>query len=206
MTDLLLIRHGQAPHNVQGRWEGWGAAPLTGEGERQAGAVARRLAWWLPPVSRLYASPLTRAWQTAHPIAQRLGLDAVAHDGLREIDFGKVSGLTQEAFRESMPEIYARWQERTDLTFQYPGGEQRQEFFQRVARALDEIVGGHPDETVVVVSHGGTLRAGLAHLLPDTMTDWWGYALDNGSLTYVRAGHGGIHLVALNDRRHLEAD
>jgi alpha-ribazole phosphatase len=147
---------------------------------------------------------LNRAWQTAQPIAQRLGLDATTHDGLREIDFGEVSGLTQEAFRESMPEIYARWQDRTDLTFQYPGGEQRRGFFQRVAGALDKIVGQHPDETVAVVSHGGTLRAGLAHLLPDTMNDWWSYALDNASLTYVRTGRGANFLIALNDCQHLE--
>ncbi|MFC2045988.1 histidine phosphatase family protein [Chloroflexota bacterium] len=206
MTDLLLIRHGQAPHNIQGRWEGWGASPLTAEGERQAEAVSRRLALWLPPIRRLYASPLKRAWQTAQPIAQRLGLEPITHSGLREIDFGEVSGLTQGDFREAMPEVYARWQDRTDLTFQYPGGEQRQQFFQRVARALDEIVGEHPAETVAAVSHGGTLRAGLAYLLPDTMTDWWGYALDNCSLTFVRAGHGGNDLVALNDCHHLEAE
>lgn len=204
MTELLLIRHGQAPHNVQGRWEGWGATPLTEEGKRQAEAVSCRLGSWMPPISCLYASPLNRAWQTAQPIAQRLGLEAIAHDGLQEIDFGEVSGLTLEAFRESMPDVYARWQDRTDLTFRYPGGEQRQGFFQRVARALDEIVGRHPGETVAVVSHGGALRAGLAHLLPDSMTDWWGYALDNASLTHVRTGNRGNHLVALNDCQHLD--
>jgi broad specificity phosphatase PhoE len=203
VTELLLIRHGQAPHNVQGRWEGWGATPLTEEGQRQAEAVSRRLGSWTLPISRLYASPLNRAWQTAQPIARRLGLDAIAHDGLREIDFGEVSGLTLDAFRESMPGVYARWQDRTDLTFRFPRGEQRRGFFQRVARALDEIVGQHSGETVAVVSHGGALRAGLAHLLPDTMNDWWSYALDNGSLTYVRTGHLGNHLVTLNDCQHL---
>jgi broad specificity phosphatase PhoE len=204
VTELLLIRHGQAPHNVQGRWEGWGATPLTQEGKRQAEALSRRLGSWMPLISFLYASPLHRAWQTAQPIAQRLGLEAIAHDDLQEINFGEVSGLTLEAFRESMPDEFPRWQDRTDLTFQFPDGEQRQAFFQRVARALDEIVGRHPGETVAVVSHGGALRAGLAHLLPDTMNDWWGYALENGSLNHVRTGSLGNLLVALNDRQHLE--
>ncbi len=205
MTDLLLIRHGQAPHNVQGRWEGWGAAPLTEEGKRQAEAVSRRLGSWMPPISRLYSSPLKRAWQTAQPIARRLRLDANAHDGLCEIDFGEISGLTLEGFREAMPMVYARWRDRTDLTFRYPGGEQRQQFFQRVARAVDETVGQHQGETVAVVSHGGALRAGLAHLFLGTMTDWWGYALDNASLTHVRTGSRGNHLIVLNDCRHLDA-
>jgi broad specificity phosphatase PhoE len=204
VTDLLLIRHGQAPHNVEGRWEGWGDTPLTEEGRRQAEAVACRLGMWMPPIDRLYASPLVRAWQTAQPITQRLGVDAIAHDGLREIDFGRVSGLTFEGFRETMPEVYDRWRDRTDLTFRFPGGEQRRGFFQRVARALDEIVQEHPGELVAVVSHGGTLRAALAHLFPETMGEWWGYALDNASLTHVRTGRRGNVLIALNDRRHLE--
>lgn len=203
MTELLLIRHGQAIHNVAGRWEGWSEVPLTPDGQRQAEALARRLANWLPPVDQLFTSPLPRAWQTAQAIARALDLPAVPHEGLREIDFGQVGGHTMESFRESMPEVYARWQNRADLTFQFPGGEQRQAFFQRVGRALDEIVGQHPDEQVAVVAHGGTLRAGLAHLFPETKRDWWSYALDNASLTHVRFKNGSKDLLALNDCQHL---
>jgi broad specificity phosphatase PhoE len=202
VTDLLLIRHGQATHNVDGRWEGWSEAPLTPAGYRQADALARRLAQQAPPVSRLYASPLLRAWQTAQAIARGLGLPPVAHEGLREIDFGQVNGLTMDTFRESMPEVYARWQNRADLAFQFPGGEQRQAFFRRVGRALDEIVEQHPGEQVAVVAHGGTLRAGLAHLFPETMRDWWSYALDNASLTHVRVEDGAKVLLAMNDCQH----
>jgi probable phosphoglycerate mutase len=180
MTDLLLIRHGQAIHNLEGRWEGWGATPLTHEGQHQAEAVARRLERWLPPVSYIYTSPLLRAVQTAEPIAQRLGLTPSTNENLREINFGAVSG--------------------------FPRGEKRQVFFQRVARALDEIVALHPDEQIAVVAHGGTLRGGLAHLFPDTMRDWWIYALQNASLTHVRVGENGKRLVVLNDCHHLDGD
>ncbi len=199
MTDLLLIRHGQATHNLEGRWEGWGATPLTETGQRQAEALARQLAEWSPPITWLYSSPLLRARQTAVPIARQLALEPILEDGLRECNFGQVSGLTREAFRAAMPEAYARWQDRSDLTFQFPGGEQRQAFFWRVGRTLDEITARHRGEQVVIVAHGGTIRAGLAHLLPDTMSDWWAYALENGSLTHVQAGEGGNVLVTLSD-------
>ena len=204
MTELLLIRHGQATHNVEGRWEGWSEVPLTPDGYQQAEALARRLSTWLPPVSHLYSSPLPRAWQTAQAIARALELSPVPHEGLREIDFGQVSGHTMDTFRTSMPEVYALWQNRADLTFQFPGGEQRQAFFWRVGRALDEIVEQHSGEQVAVVAHGGTLRAGLAHLFPDTMHDWWNYALDNASLTHVRITKEVNELVRLNDCQHLE--
>jgi broad specificity phosphatase PhoE len=203
VTELLLIRHGQAVHNLEGRWEGWGTAQLTEEGERQAQAVARRLASWSPPLACLYTSPLLRARQTADPIAHRVGTMPIALDGLREIDFGQVSGLTMNALRETMPEVYSRWQDRSDLTFQFPGGEQRLGFFRRVGRVLEEIVAQHPGEPVVVVAHGGTLRAGLAHLFPETMGDWWAYDLHTASLTHVHVCEGGNVLVALNDCQHL---
>lgn len=204
MTDLLLLRHGQARHNLEGRLEGWGDAPLTAEGQRQARALARRLVAWSPAITCLYASPLLRAWQTAGAIAQQLGLAPIAHTGLQELDFGQISGLTMDGFRQTMPEVYARWQDRRDLAFQFPGGEQRLAFYQRVALALDEITARHPAEHVAVVAHGGTLRAGLAHLFPDTMDDWWAYALETASLTHVRVGDGASELLVLNDRRHLD--
>lgn len=204
MTDLLLIRHGQATHNLDGRWVGWGATPLTEEGQRQAEALARRLASWSPAIACVYTSPLLRALQTSREIAVRLGLAPVADDGLAEIDFGQVSGLTMDSFRETMPEVYCRWQARGDLSFRFPGGEQRLAFFQRVGLALDRIVARHPGEQVAVVAHGGTLRAGLAHLFPETMRDWWDYALHTGSITHVCIRDEGNLLVKLNDCQHLE--
>ena len=204
MTELLLVRHGQASHNLDGRWEGWGSTPLTPEGERQAEALAKRLAQWTPRISQIVTSPLRRARQTAEPIARLLGLPVQNHEGLREINFGQVSGLTMEGLRETMPDVYARWQDRSDMTFQFPGGEQRSAFFQRVLSALNDLIASAGEGTLVVVSHGGTLRAGLAYLFPETMQDWWGYALENASLTQVRVGSGDNVLVALNDRSHLD--
>jgi probable phosphoglycerate mutase len=204
VIDLLLIRHAEAQHNVEGRWEGWSATPLTPAGQRQAAALAQRLVSWSPPITWLYTSPLLRARQTAEPIARQLELAPMANDGLCEIHFGRVAGLTRTAFRASMPELYARWQDRGDLTFRFPDGEQRLAFFQRVGQTLDAIVARHPGEQVAVVAHGGTLRAGLAHLFPDTMSDWWAYALDNASLTHVRLAETGSVLTALNDCQHLD--
>lgn len=206
MTDLLLIRHGQATHNLDGRVVGWESAPLTEEGRNQAQALARGLARWSPPVAHLYTSPQQRARQTAKPIARALKVTPVLDDRLREIDFGQVSGLTMDGFRQTMPEVYARWEDRGDLSFQFPGGEQRLAVFQRIAQALDEIVARHPVEPVAVVSHGGTLRAGLAYLFPETLSDWWAYVLGNASLTHVHAGTGRKALITLNDCQHLHQE
>lgn len=111
-----------------------------------------------------------------------------------------------EAFRELMPQVHARWKNRSDLTFQFPGGELRQAFFRRVGETLDEIVARHQQERIAIVAHGGTIRAGLAHLFPDTMRDWWAYALSNGSLTQVLVGADSHVLAVLNDVHHLDGE
>lgn len=206
MTDLILIRHGQATHNLEVRWEGATNSSLTEVGYEQAEAVATRLASWEPRICDLYSSPIRRARQTAEAIARRLGLKVTIRTGLREIDFGNVSGLTRAEFQASLPAVYARWQDRRDQSFAFPGGEQRQAFHARVARTLDALVRRHPQGAIVIVAHGGTLRAGLAHLLPDTMSERWSYSLDNGSLTLVRTGAGAPLLLALNDCAHLGPD
>ena len=206
MTDLILVRHGQATHNLERRWEGWGPTPLTETGQHQAEAVARRLADWSPPISYLYTSPILRARQTAAAIGRRLAMAAIEHEGLREVDFGQVSGMNMDDLRRAMPEVYDRWQDRSDATFQYPGGEQRLGFFQRIGEALDDILAWHPGDQVAVVAHGGTIRAGLAHLFPDTMSDWWTYALRTGSISHVRAGSGENVLLSLSDCQHLDGE
>jgi broad specificity phosphatase PhoE len=108
-----------------------------------------------------------------------------------------------DGFRLTMPDVYARWEDHSDLSFQFPGGEQRLAVLHRIAQLLDEILSRHPGEPVAVVTHSGTLRAGLGYLLPETMGNWWAYSLDNASLTHVRAAMGQTVLVALNDCLHL---
>lgn len=204
MTEVLLIRHGQATHNLKGRWEGDSPARLTPVGERQAEALARRLASCQPNITQLYSSPTHRARQTAERISNLLGLALVELAGLHEIDFGQVSGMTIDSFRESLPAVYSQWKDRDDMKFQFPGGEQRLAFFQRVSQTIEQLIAWHPTEQVAVVAHGGTLRAALAYLFPETMKDWWAYSLHNASLTHVRVQEGNNVLVSLNDERHIE--
>jgi broad specificity phosphatase PhoE len=90
-----------------------------------------------------------------------------------------------------------------DLTFTFPGGEQRAQFFQRVGEAMEEIVERHPDQKVVVVAHGGTLRACLVHYLPAEFSQWWTYELENCSLTRLEVIEERARLLVLDDRAHL---
>jgi broad specificity phosphatase PhoE len=203
MTELLLVRHGQTDSNLHGRWQGWDGIPLNQQGEREAAITAQRLAQTEEAITALYASPLQRAWQTAERIGKALNRNPVPHDGLKEIDFGQISGITLDEFRERFPDLHKRWSDKTDLTFAFPSGEQRAQFFQRVGEAIEEIVERHPDQRVVVVAHGGSLRACLVHYLPAEFGQWWTYELGNCSLTRLKVREKQAKLLVLDDRAHL---
>jgi broad specificity phosphatase PhoE len=202
MTRLVFVRHGVTEANRIGYWQGWEETSLAPEGLAQADAVAGRIASEFAPQT-VYTSPLRRAVQTAEPIARAAACPLVLCDGLKEINFGQVSGLTINQFRDRFASLFEAWTDKTNLDFHWPGGESRRGFFTRVWIALDGIIAAHPAGEVVIVAHGGSLRAALAHLLPTDFTDWWLYELGNTSLTVVEiAEDGNATLKSLNDCAH----
>lgn len=203
MTQLVFVRHAQTVANVEGHWTGWETTALTEKGRAQTRAIARRLKEEAQAVVALYTSPLPRARETARVIGRALGLEPRMVDGLREINFGHLDGVSLEEMEARHPDLYASWQDRSDIDYAWPGGERRGDFFRRVAAACDQIVDRHPQGTVIVVAHGGTIRAALAHFLPQELGEWWSYPLGNCSITRVSIGPEGARRITLNDRAHL---
>lgn len=203
MTQFILVRHGQTVANVEGRWTGWGQTDLTELGRAQVRAVAQRLAAEVRDGVALYTSPLPRALETAEGIGRALGLQPVPVDGLREINFGAMDGITLEEMEAHHPALYENWQDKANSDFTWPGGERRADFFRRVAAACDEILSRHPRGTVIIVGHGGTLRSCLAHLLSAQPGQWWTYRVGNCGVTRVIVEGGTVRLASLNDTAHL---
>ena len=166
MATILLVRHGETDWNRERRWQGHADPPLNEHGRAQARALADRLA--ADGIGAVYASDLRRARETAHIVAERLALPVAADPRLREVDVGEWSGLTHPEIEERFPESFRRWQR-----YDGPGwerGETYEEMGRRVVEALVEIAAKHGDERVLVVTHGGPIRAlgaaidGLSHM------------------------------------------
>lgn len=161
MTRILLARHGETDWNRLGRWQGHADPPLNDAGRAQAAQLAERLAG--DGIAAIYSSDLTRASQTARVVADRLGLDVVEDRGLREIDVGAWSGLTRAEVEQRFPEGYARW-----LGGEIGhDGETRDELTLRVVGAVERIAAAHPEGTILVVTHGGAIRALRRHAAGD---------------------------------------
>ena len=153
MTRILLARHGETDWNRVGRWQGHADPPLNDAGRGQAAELAERLAG--DGIAAIYSSDLRRASQTAHVVADRLGLAVIEDAGLREIDVGSWSGFTRAEVERRFPEGYARW---LDGEIGHDG-ETREELTERVVGAVERIAAAHPDDTILVVTHGGAIRA-----------------------------------------------
>jgi broad specificity phosphatase PhoE len=151
-TTILLARHGETDWNRDGRVQGHTDAPLNRAGRAQARELAARLA--PEPLDAVYASDLARASETARIVADRHALDVVLLPELRERHFGSWEGLTDSEILERFP--HAR-----------PGhwgdGEPAEQMAERVVAALHRVATSHPGGHVLVVAHGGPLRAVLLH-------------------------------------------
>jgi broad specificity phosphatase PhoE len=154
VTTILLARHGESDWNAAGRWQGHTDRPLTELGRRQAHLLGRQLA--TTPIDAAYASDLRRAWETAELALAGRGILVVRLRSLREVNVGSWAGLTAWELEDRFPQELARWR---DGGTGWSGGETYDEMAERVVAAVGEIAARHDGGCVLVVSHGGPLRA-----------------------------------------------
>lgn len=160
---LIVWRHGNTDWNAQSRVQGQTDTLLNDLGRAQAVAAAPLLAALRPDA--IVASDLRRAADTAAALAALTGLPVRYDQRLRERHFGQWQGRTLTEVADVFPAEYARWR----AGDQSPGSdiESVDELTKRVGTGLREAADAHPDGTVVVATHGGGAKQGVAHLL-----DW----------------------------------
>jgi broad specificity phosphatase PhoE len=150
VTVILLARHGETDWNRDGIWQGWADPPLNDAGRAQARQLAEQLRD--TPFDAVYSSDLQRAQETAELVAQPHGVPVISDPGLREIDIGSWSGLTRAEIDERFPGG-AR-----------PDGETREQHAARVLEAVERIARENPERRILLVTHGGTMRALHGHV------------------------------------------
>ena len=203
MTTLLLIRHGETLWNEQGRMQGQHDSPLTPTGLQQARQLGRRFE--SVAFSALYSSDLGRAHQTARCIADTTAKEITADRGLRERAFGIFEGLTNAEIRTRYPEEYEVFARR-DPDYRMQGGESAAEFQARVVESLGRIARRHPQETLVVVSHGLVLDAIYRAACGMALDTPRGFPLLNCSINTFEFRDGMWKAIAVCDVQHLSAD
>lgn len=150
MGKLYATRHGLTAFNAQNKICGATDIPLAEEGIRQAQALAEQCAA-CGDIDRIIASPMIRAQQTASIVAEKLHLPVQTDERLREWDYGSYEG--KDRFTPGFAEAKSLW------GCKMPGGgESVFQIVQRTFNVLDDVKRLYPEETVLLVCHGGICR------------------------------------------------
>ena len=183
MTAFALVRHGETDWNRERRIQGSTDIPLNGTGRAQAAATGELLRGrqW----SRIIASPLGRAAETAAIIADAIGMPGPElDDAFVERNYGDAEGLTGS-------ELDALYPEGADV----PGRESREAVAERVVAALHRLAAEHPGESMVVVAHGGVIRSVLESVVPGRHRE----PITNGSVHSFLHADGDLTLSRFDD-------
>jgi probable phosphoglycerate mutase len=190
---LILIRHGQTQSNVDHLLDtGHPGAPLTAVGLEQALSLVERLA--SEPIAAIYSSDLTRARQTAQPLAASKSLSVTEHAGLREIFAG-----ADDMSPDWVPYVSVLDTWHTEPENKLPDGENWPEFQERFETAIAEIADTGV-EVAALVSHGAALRVWIPFVCVNaTAGDARHWRLDNTDYAVIEGDRGGWNLVSWAD-------
>jgi broad specificity phosphatase PhoE len=158
-TRLLLVRHGETSWNAKGLWQGHGDPELTAVGHAQADRLARTLHEEAGPSwTKVIASDLARAQQTAVAVAGLLSIPVEIDQRLRELDVGAWSGLSRSEIESRDPETLRAF-ERGDPMIRPGGGESRIEIRERTHAFVCDLANRFAGQRLIVVTHLGVIRA-----------------------------------------------
>ena len=186
ITRLLLIRHGEVEAAYQKKFGGTIDMNLSPNGKRQGEILANYLRG--KKIDAIYASPMKRVEQTLAPTLKLKKLPQTILPALREIDFGKWTGLDWFEVRDQFNFPVHEWLHQIDK-FGVPNGESGKVFRARVEPCLREIIKKHSgksgDQTVAIFCHGGVIRMILAILLELPLPKTNHFDIEYASLTQV---------------------
>lgn len=190
MDHLILVRHGETAWNARKVLQGQADIALSERGRLQARELRSVVETWAPLCA--VSSDLVRARDTAALIGWgEPRLDA----RWREANLGDWTGMSSASLKHDVPARYQRWRDGLEAP---PGGESFGELRARVRVAIDEL--REVPGTVLVVTHGGAIRAVLSELLglhPERIVP-----VDPASATVIQMSPG-PRLAAFNVSRHL---
>ena len=177
-TRVILVRHGRSTYNEQKRYQGCcDESVLTEKGKQQAFETGIALS--KIDFDAIYVSPLQRTQESAREILQvnqyhqKLKLKLKLHSNLKEVDLPGWQGLHYKYVREEFAEEYRIWEENPH-EFTIENVESRGQtliktktkpvlqLYEKARQFCQEVLPLHQGKTILVVSHGGTIRALIA--------------------------------------------
>lgn len=195
-TRVIYVRHGETDFPINRIYcDGKEDPSLNSVGQSQAKDAASYLANL--NVDAIYASPCSRTDMTANIIAGHHNINIQFEDELVERNFGVWEGLYFEEIESQYPALYKEWKE-NQAAFKPESGESVYDMSERVSRAVERIIERHEEQTVIVVSHVGPIRALVAQALCMPIEAYRRVSIDPASMSIIDYGRSQNNLILLN--------
>jgi probable phosphoglycerate mutase len=191
MTTVILMRHGETAWNHEERLQGWAPVSLNEHGREQAAAAASHLDSEYD-FDQVVSSDLTRTRETTEAVRSVIDVPVQFDEAWRERDLGVYQGLPLTAVTERFP-AFGLGEDAANAVDRVPdSGESLAQVAERVVSGWQDLLAeSDPDETVLVVTHGGPIRFLLGHIEDrDVAESMLTYAPENCSLTEIECNDG----------------
>ena len=202
MAEILLVRHGETEWNRREVFRGRADVPLSARGREQARLLAEALKG--SGVQAVYSSPLSRARQTAEPLAEALGIEVRTDERLTDMSFGQWESRPRADVEKEDPALYSAWLIQPQ-EFRAPDGESLANVIARAWPAMGEITARHKGGRAAIVTHRVVCKVLLCSALGAGEAAFWRVRVDTASISILDASDDLWVVTRLNDTHHLEA-
>ncbi len=198
MGKLILVRHGETDKNANNNLHAFNdQKSLNEKGIEQIEAAANRLSSL--PSLLIFSSKEKRALESAMIISDTLKVPFEEIEGLQERNWGIFTGKPWKEVEKILKPMTL------DERYNYvpQGGESWKTFEVRLVKVIRKISKDLVNNNVVIVTHGGAIRALMPFLLGIPKEESFKYDFDNASLTIFNFDGETFTKETINDKTHL---
>lgn len=196
MVKLILVRHALTVDNQKSRLSGHIDSSISEEGKEQIDKITNYLKDF--DIDKIYTTTSYRTKDTVKKLSELKSIEIIEKESLKEISFGDFEGLTFDEIKDKYPKEFQDMIEK-GYEYKYPNGESLIDSYNRVCIELDNIISNNDNRTILICSHGGTIRNIITYLISNSYKYHWNFKIDNGSVTILEVQDGFTVITAMNN-------
>ena len=196
MVKLILVRHALTVDNQKSRLSGHIDSSISEEGKEQIDKITNYLKDF--DIDKIYTTTSSITKDTVKKLSELKSIEIIEKESLKEISFGDFEGLTFDEIKDKYPKEFQDMIEK-GYEYKYPNGESLIDSYNRVCIELDNIISNNDDRTILICSHGGTIRNIITYLISNSYKYHWNFKIDNGSVTILEVQDGFTVITAMNN-------
>ena len=196
MVKLILVRHALTVDNQKSRLSGDIDSSISQDGKEQIDKITNYLKDF--DIDKIYTTTSSRTKDTVKKLSELKSIEIIEKESLKEISFGDFEGLTFDEIKDKYTKEFQDMIQK-GYEYKYPNGESLIDSYNRVCIELDNIISNNDDRTILICSHGGTIRNIITYLISNSYKYHWNFKIDNGSVTILEVQDGFTVITAMNN-------